>query len=171
MENRIDLWKCVKKGRMPVLEKLSQQAIVDKEVFEELNAVHWFLTAKGYVRRKIRMNGQTINFAMHAEVMRVAGTPRPSNTHTCDHINGDKLDNRVANLRWATPVQQAVNTRWNRTLPRGVMKRGNRYVAQITSRSKNVHLHLGTFDTEEEASAVFEKAWSELHPDLLAFRR
>jgi hypothetical protein len=33
----------------------------------------------------------------------------PSNKHTIDHINGNKIDNTLNNLRWATPKEQAIN--------------------------------------------------------------
>jgi len=35
--------------------------------------------------------------------------PKPSATHTVDHIDQDRSNNRVENLRWATKVEQANN--------------------------------------------------------------
>lgn len=168
----ITLFRCIKKGRKPVLEVLPEQAIVDGNVFDELNQFKWFVNAKGYVRRKVNQSGTTINYAMHAEVMRINGISQPGPDHTVDHIDGNKFDNRLVNLRWATRVEQGVNTsRKNSTLPRGVMRRGSRYVAQLTSRSKGIHLHIGTFDTPEAASQAFEAKWSEVHPELAQYRR
>jgi len=38
--------------------------------------------------------------------------PKPSGTHTVDHINHDVHDDRAANLRWYTPTQQANHREW-----------------------------------------------------------
>lgn len=35
--------------------------------------------------------------------------PCPSSSHTVDHINRDRLDNRAENLRWASKREQALN--------------------------------------------------------------
>lgn len=169
----ISLFKCVKKGRAPILEILPESTLVDDAFFSELDQFKWFLNAKGYVRRKVNVGGKTVNYAMHSEVMRIAGVHQPDAGYTVDHINGDKLNNCLDNLRWANPSQQGVNklARNGSIVPRGVYRRGSRFVAQLTSQSKCVHIYIGTFDSAEEASAAFEAKWAEVNQDLLQFRR
>lgn len=69
-----------------------------------------------------------------------------------DHINGDPLDNRRANLRVATRAQNVRNKGGTpgRALPRGVVRQSKRaYRAQIMFNRK--HIHLGSFPTVEAA--------------------
>lgn len=46
----------------------------------------------------------------HKIVMQLVGPPQPSLDHVIDHINQDKTDNRIENLRWATQSQNNLNT-------------------------------------------------------------
>lgn len=165
------LYRCIKKGRNPLVELRAESAVVDDQYFSALNEHKWFLNKKGYVRRKVNDNGLTVNFAMHSEIMLLAGINRPSVDHTVDHISGSKLDNRLCNLRWATRAQQGVNFSKKNGLPVGVFKRGRKYVAQITSRSSGIHLHLGTFETANLAGEVFARKWAMLFPQLVEYRR
>jgi hypothetical protein len=47
-------------------------------------------------------------FACHRIVM-ILATGMDNPHLTVDHVNRNGLDNRIENLRWATPVQQAKN--------------------------------------------------------------
>lgn len=84
-----------------------------------------------------------------------------------DHINSDRADNRIENLRVVTRLENQRNQKRRRDNPSGhtgVYHIGKRWVAKIKSRYKTNHL--GTFDTKEEAIAARVAAEVELgyHP-------
>jgi HNH endonuclease/AP2 domain len=74
--------------------------------------------------------------------------------HEIDHINGDRADNRLANLREANKWQQQCNSKSHKP-HRGVFKtkNGKRWRTQLKANGKLYYL--GTFDTETEASACY----------------
>lgn len=68
-----------------------------------------------YLRRAVGIwaNGQRLRTCtqyLHIEVMKRTGIEPPSDAHTIvDHRNGDTLNCRRLNLRWATPRQNRAN--------------------------------------------------------------
>ena len=85
-------------------------------------------------------------------------------TGDVDHINGDKADNRIANLREATRSQNCANkgvgasntsgvkgVSWNRSLCK--------WGASIKANRRNIHL--GYFNDLGEAQSVYTEAASE----------
>ena len=88
---------------------------------------------------------------------------------TIDHINGDKLDNRIENLRAATVGQNQHNRKTNANNTSGYKgvswnKGCNKWLSQIKLEGKRIHL--GYFDNLEEAAEVVRKAREELHGDF-----
>lgn len=77
-----------------------------------------------------------------------------------DHINGRPDDNRIENLRLATPTLNQVNkgaAKNSSTGMRGVKPSGyGGFCAVITLAGKSTYL--GTFETAEEASAAYRAA-------------
>lgn len=88
-----------------------------------------------------------------------------------DHINGNRQDNRLDNLREATKTQNSYNTKVHKDNGTGVKgvyynKANNNYRAQIRYNGKTISL--GSFKTIEEASEVYNKKAIEIHGEFYA---
>lgn len=78
---------------------------------------------------------------------------------TCDHVDGDGLNNRRKNIRLATHAQNMANKcveRRNKLGIKGVSKSKGRFRAAITPNGKQIHL--GQYATAEEAAAAYKGA-------------
>lgn len=76
-----------------------------------------------------------------------------------DHVNMVRSDNRIDNLREATREQNARNRiayKSSTTGFKGVIRSRDKFSARITVNRKPIHL--GQFDTAEEANAAYEAA-------------
>ena len=129
-----------------------QKALIGKEICE--------ISDQGYVY--IRVLGRRILahrlawFVVHGEL--------PSSP--LDHFNGDRTDNRIANLRLCTNSQNLQNRGKQANNTSGYMgvswhKVRSKWRATIQIDKK--HMHLGLFDTAEDAYAAYCYAKSEMH--------
>lgn len=90
-----------------------------------------------------------------------------------DHINGNKTDNRIKNLREVTNAQNCANRKKSSILSktgiRGVFfdKNRKKFRAQITKNGKSTHL--GMFMTVEDACAAYIAASQQLHGEYSPF--
>jgi hypothetical protein len=141
-----------------------QWAKVDPEWYERLKRYKWHVNMEGkggkgyYATRMIRKKGKCIKIWMHKVVL-------PGRKgFVVDHINRDKLDNRRANLRVATPKQNV----WNSE--RGKNQGLSKYKGvTFDRRSKNKKwravlcadgkfIRLGYFADEVEAARAYDRA-------------
>ncbi len=85
-----------------------------------------------------------------------------------DHKNGNRLDNRIENLRQATRSQNCINARRyksNTTGFKGVTKLKNgSFRAQTMHNKKGIHL--GLFKSAQDAHTAYITAVKELHGDF-----
>ncbi len=83
-----------------------------------------------------------------------------------DHIDGNKANNAIANLRVATSAQNAAGRSTKRTIApsRGVFPHGPGFVARIHHAGKRHYL--GYFPTLEGAKAAYEAKAKEIHGEF-----
>ncbi len=131
------------------------------EIFTSRGKVCNTLTNKGYVQCCISIfkNGKTVKrynlSGHHFAWLWMNGNVE---INQIDHINRNKADNRICNLR---NVTQQVN-QWNRN-GKGYYfnKAQKKYHAQI--RLNNKRLYLGLYDTPEEARQAYLNAKPKYH--------
>jgi HNH endonuclease/AP2 domain len=89
-----------------------------------------------------------------------------------DHINQDKLDNRLENLRLATRSQNSQNKSKQKNNTSGFKgaywhKENKKWNAAITVNNKLIHL--GFFETPELAHETYKQAAIELHGEFAKY--
>ena len=113
----------------------------------------------GYLRLKI---GGRLYYAHRLAWLAVTGDWPAAGT---DHIDGDRKNNRWANLREADQRLNNENLRaprsHNTNGKLGIEKNGSGFAARI--RVRGTRLYLGTFRTAEKAHAAYVKAKRQLH--------
>lgn len=123
-------------------------------------AAGWINKSTGYAR--VQINGTY--HQIHRIVWLFMTGKWPENQ--IDHINGIRNDNRFCNLREATPSQNQANKSTsvnNVSGYKGVHKNGKKWRAQIEVNRKKIHL--GYYDTPEEAHTVYVAKAKELFGD------
>jgi hypothetical protein len=118
---------------------------------------------------KIRRGGAIIRFngrRYYAHRLAWEFSIGPIGNYQIDHINGNEVDNRIANLRLATSSVNGQNKRGaqsnNKLGLLGVHERRGMFLAQIKLNGK--HRYLGSFQTKEAAYAAYLEAKRTLHP-------
>lgn len=119
-ENIVDLTHYV------LNENEERQVIIDNELtyysINKLGQVKNLNTKKflkgtnlhSYIYVNLTVGKKRKNRAVH-QLVAQAFLPNPNNYTIVDHINGDRLDNRVENLRWASALENANNKHLDKT--------------------------------------------------------
>lgn len=150
-------------GRFSIMwSDKTEGIIVDANVERIASLRRWCIDSGGYP--VANFNGHLIR--LHDFVMALSFSDKPDGCYV-DHINQDKLDNRINNLRFVSPIQSATNMPLksdNTSGYTGVHKtKQGTYRAYITVKKRRIEL--GTYKTIEEARRARQEA-----EDLFGFK-
>ena len=125
----------------------------------EANSVAGSLHSKGYIDvtiNKKRFKGHRLAWALYYN--------QDPGEMQIDHIDKNKSNNKIINLRLASNRENGANSgpqRNNKLGVKGICCEKGKFKARIKSNGKNYHL--GCYDTIEEASDVYCAAAEELY--------
>jgi hypothetical protein len=120
--------------------------LASPESADALRSKNWSLIPAGYAMSSSR--GRAVY--LHKLIL------GPREGLEVDHINHNKLDNRLENLRLATRQQNGAWRKHYGTGLKGVRKHRHKWVARISIMGREQHL--GSFATQEEAARAYDAA-------------
>lgn len=126
--------------------------LVSDSWYEYLSQSTWYSNSiTGYVSRKGHL--------CKPEYMHRVITNAPKGMNV-DHINGNKLDNRVENLRLATPSENVQNKKRKRNNQSGYKGVSYYYAGKWRARIDvdGHEINLGYYDDKEDAAHAYDEA-------------
>jgi hypothetical protein len=114
------------------------------------------ISTTGYKHVNLSQNSKIKLLTIH-RLVALAFIPNLENKPHIDHINNDKLNNNVNNLRWASYSENSQNRSMRKDNTSGIKgiyfkKQLNKWCAQIKLNGKNKNL--GYFESKEDAIKV-----------------
>jgi hypothetical protein len=132
----------------------NEEILIDDDQYFDLRKYTWSISSGRYAQANIM--GKMTN--MHRYLLNA-----PIDIMV-DHINHNRLDNRIYNLRLVSDTINSHNiTKRTGTSSKyiGVYKRGNKFIAEI--KKDGISYNLGVFDTQEKAAETRDKKAIELY--------
>ena len=150
---------------IPIKSKIHglKHFFIDGEDFDLIKDYTWHITKNNYVQTNIKSNKSEkryVHYGIHRLIMNCP------DGMVVDHINHNALDNRKENLRICTESENNRNRRKINmekfSIYKGVywQNRRKKYRSSIMCNGK--FIHIGCFNTEEEAALAYNIKASEL---------
>jgi hypothetical protein len=144
-----------KDGVAVILTSKNEEIVVDDDKYSELMKYTWHINNNGYAITQ--ENNKSIT--MHLYLM------NPENEEIIDHINGNRTDNRLSNLRKSDRSLNGHNKikqigLSSKYIGVWLVKKTGKYQSAIRKGDKRYHV--GRFEIEEEAARAYNKKALEL---------
>lgn len=138
-------------------------ALVDDEDYENLSKYKWCLAIRG---NKYYASCSSPELGRGSYMHRIIlGLEKRS--EICDHIDGNGLNNQRDNLRRCNSFQNGFNKskyKNNKSGFKGVIHQHGKWSARI--RAGNKEIHIGCFDSPENAARAYNQKCIELHGEF-----
>jgi hypothetical protein len=138
-------------------------ALVDDDLLEELVSRKWHLLSNGYCG--VSNKGKVLY--LHREVIRLKNGSIEE--QLLDHANGNPLDNRASNLRYASKSQNMCNrgkTKANTSGYKGVVYHSQSCKWRAYIKKQYKQYYLGIYATPKEAAVAYNVAAARLHGEF-----
>jgi hypothetical protein len=142
-------------GRAKELEQ--NYFIIDTIYLEKIIKHCWYLDSNGY----------PMTYTARSKTLHKNLLGKQQKGYVIDHINRNKLDNRLSNLRVITQKENSYNrskSKSSQNKYKGVRKNGTTYTAYICKDGIKKEIH--GFKTEEEAAQVYDMMAEELYGEF-----
>jgi hypothetical protein len=136
-------------------------AIVDDEIFDQVNQFKWAYATNGYAHRNDYKNGKSNGLLMHRYIMNA------KKGEEIDHVDRNRLNNSLSNLRIISHMDNALNAAKSYIVPRSSKYKGvfwntkeQVWIAHFKYHGKSYYL--GSFNSELAAAIMYNKEISKL---------
>ena len=124
-----------------------------------------YLDTNGYYGFRLRKNGRYIKKYTH-QMVAECFIPNPTNRPRVDHINRDRTDNRLENLRWCTVTENNWNSNRHDREMYGIYWYEERQSYLIKFKLNNQNRYFGWRKSLEEAKLLRDTAKEMLQKEL-----
>lgn len=136
--------------------ELTSDGRLYSEVGGPRRELHGWITSQGYRCFSLRIEGRKREITAHRLVADTFIEPLMPSMYVC-HNNGDRLDNRVENLRYDTPRGNAADRWLHGTEPHGLSVRNTRL---RPDQVESIHARLRNGETRKALAAEFGVTYS-----------
>ena len=135
---------------------------IESCIFKKKKILKPSMNKFGYLEILLRTKGvkNVKHFKLH-RLIAIYFIPNPDNKELIDHIDGNKLNNSIENLRWCNRQENNLNRKNTGKYKKGVSYNNGKFQSSLNINGKKIYL--GLYKTEDKAHEVFKQKFLEHH--------